>query len=233
MLISYALFIFALASSVVAPPPPPHQHAPSRSEQGWKVLEGNDDKRLIGKSIRWHRVKHIGAIAGSDLPSWSDDKKLEMSHLPSWPQDEILDQALEFIATDDAGGGVGRVSSFTFYRKLHEQNKDLFEFYFYGYSKNKMLAPLDHAGISLEGFWGLAYRHEAYEPTKLDPNEPVKVVRDIIQIQKHSEQWEFRFIGNLETLNHYTFSPALMMYKLDRDEALPLMSYLEVIKTTG
>jgi hypothetical protein len=68
---------------------------------------------------------------------------------------------------------------------------------------------------------------------QLDPNEPVKVVRDIIQIQKHSEQWEFRFIGNLETLNHYTFSPALMMYKLDRDEALPLMSYLEVIKTTG
>ena len=151
MLISYTLFIFALTSSVVAPPPPPHQQVPSPPEPEWEVLEGNQD--LIETDRRWYKVKD-----------------LKTGKLPSWPEDEFLDVALEFTATEDAGGGAGQVSRFPFYRSLRPK-EEKFELYHRGYSKPKYPVSLrDVTTISLEGFWARAAVDEEGKQAKVSDN---------------------------------------------------------------
>ena len=131
MLISYyALLIFALTSSVVAP----SSQQPSGS--AWQTLQGNTDPRLRdvedpnGVVYRWYQLQ--------------EDK-------PTWPKDAKLDRFMEFIPVD---GRVERVACFKFQRittpdqlKIHvcRTGYDLVR-------KNRVNDPL----IALAGYWGRA-----------------------------------------------------------------------------
>ena len=91
MLISYALFIFALASSVVAPPPP-------RQQIEWQALKGATDPRLIDNL--WYKVELLAP--GEQLPSWPDVK--------------ILDHVLELVPARD--GRIEAICIYQFGRKF-------------------------------------------------------------------------------------------------------------------
>ncbi|KAF8655619.1 hypothetical protein AX14_008135 [Amanita brunnescens Koide BX004] len=219
MLISYALFIFALAFSVVAPPPPPHQQAPSRPEQEWKVLQGNNDPRLINSL--WYSVMTLEA---------NDE-------LPSWPKNANLDRVLQFmpVATDapHANDGVGRVSIYKFHRDLR-QNGDHYEFYhphqtFESFNSETHKRFLHNKKIpGLKGLWAQSMmpkqpKGPAAGPAEAPANRaPVIIVGDVIKIDKLDGLWKFRFIGFNEELDDYTFYPALKSYPLSKKEAISL-----------
>ncbi|KAF8666323.1 hypothetical protein AX14_006488 [Amanita brunnescens Koide BX004] len=131
MLISYyALLIFALTSSVVAP------SSQKASGSAWQTLQGNTDPRLRdvedpnGVVYRWYQLQ--------------EDK-------PTWPEDAKLDRFMEFIPVD---GRVERVACFKFQRittpdqlKIHVRRT--------GYDsvrRNSVNDPL----IALAGYWGRA-----------------------------------------------------------------------------
>jgi hypothetical protein len=151
MLISYALLIFALCSSVVAPSPPPArrlQEEASGLRPGWEVLEGNKDLRLINPDpelvYRWYKLKYMETK--TDYPTWSKNKN--------------LDQAIQFINITD-GGGVEQVSIFRLHRQLYQRINE-YEYHQTRYAFKKTgrkPRPLDDL-INLKGFWGRALELE-------------------------------------------------------------------------
>ena len=145
MLISYALFIFALTSSVVAPPPSPRLSGappPLVYKSEFKPLMGATDERLIGRVKYFYKVKTLAT---------RDD-------LPSWPRDSDLDTNLKFRAVD---GGVGQVTIRRLRRQLSKISDHQYEF---RYEKNGYRILKDSISLrdapnsgetSLEGLWAL------------------------------------------------------------------------------
>lgn len=126
MLISYALLIFALTSSVVA--------------FEWQILQGNPDKRLPeakegGRVYRWYRLKELKN--GHEI-------------YPAWPEDRKLDHVIKFVGTN----GIESVSYYKLRRNV--ENHDLLRNEKTSYGLRRKGARLDDERIPLEGFWGRA-----------------------------------------------------------------------------
>ena len=132
MLVTYALLIFALTSSVVALPP----HQPFGT--AWQTLQGHTDIRLFDVPYpeepsliyRWYRLK-IGDV-------------------PTWPEDAVLEQVMQFAATDH------RVSRVTYLKLKRAVENDGHEFHLQGGYEEISSGDVNDPKIPLEGYWGRA-----------------------------------------------------------------------------
>lgn len=231
MLISYALLIFTLSSSVVAPTPPPvHQSQgdPSVWQPVWKRLEGSKDPCLINPSpwpnlaYRWYKLKPMKTK--TDYPTWSENKD--------------LDQVIQFIRVTD-GGGVEQVSIFEIYRQIHQGHGiDQYKYHRTRLISKKVISLDADNQIDLEGFWGRGVELEnvsqiifenldcvsrsSLQNYLMKPQIPVVAHDMVIRIEKPSGRWKWHFdVVDWTWINRHTpgFMSALTWYWLSQEEA--------------
>jgi hypothetical protein len=167
MLISYALLIFTITSSVVAPSPPP----PSLPQQAfgwplqpytWKALQGNSHLRLL----------EVHDPANSSwIYRWYRLKIFKPGLRPIWPDDADLDQVMQFTAIDSA------VSRVTYLKLKRIEKNDQYELDLHGGYLEIGNGNVNDPNIPLEGYWGRAYElnvsNDFWKPSVVVPHAQV------------------------------------------------------------
>ena len=210
MLIFHPLLIFALTSSVVALPP----HQPFST--AWQTLQGHTDIRLFDVPnpeepsliYRWYRLK-IGDV-------------------PTWPEDAVLEQVMQFAATDH------RVSRVTYLKLKRVVENDGHEFHLQGGYEEISSGDVNDPKIPLEGFWGRADKLDVsndffWKPSVVEPRLQTLTTGKARRAIIYDEVIKVRTIEGVRQIQFLEYDkvpcehcyPALTVYELTKGKSTP------------